>query len=299
MMRVEISRSSVICFSGLIRVIVHPEEALMLRMIPVSLLILMLQSAGQQPAPIPPVSATAGNSLFLHGTVKDPYGAVTYAQIQISEVEQDGSPDKVDHLEVKARPIVLDTNPYGQYSIRLPAGRYEICVTGREFIKSCRMTHADETGDVTADFSLDSDPVLLKALQPAESEVMDQRLAILAGKDAINCGSSPVKGNPEGVNRCARDAFRRHKAFYVRYGFQGIDSEISDGLAFDGSGAGYGVIFDSMGFSDEGLEKDASMPDGSHTVILRCPSPVRLRKTRTGTLSCFKKSKPFLIGDSM
>ena len=161
------------------------------------------------------------------------------------------------------------------------------------------MTHADETGDVTADFSLDLDPVLLKALQPAESEVMDQRLAILAGKDAINCGSSPVKGNPEGVNRCARDAFRRHKAFYVRYWFQGIDAEISDGLAFDGSGAGYGVVFDSMGFSDEGLKKGASMPDGSHTVVLRCPSPVKLRKTRTGTLSCFKKSKPFLIGDSM
>jgi len=280
---------------------VHPEEALMLRilMIPVLLLTLILQTAGQLPAPIAPASTTAGKSLFVHGTVKDPYGAVTYARIEISAVQREGTSNQDRQLDVKSGPTTLDTYPYGQYSIRLPAGTYEICAMAQGLIRSCRTIQADLSGDVAVDFSLKWDPVYKKAHEPAESEVMDQRLANLAGKDAINCGSSPVKGNAEGVNRCARDAFRRHKAFYVRYGFQGIDSEILDGLAFDGSGAGYGVVFDSMGFSDEGLEKGASMPDGSHTVVLRCPSPVRLRKTRTGTLSCFKKSKPFLIGDSM
>jgi hypothetical protein len=267
-------------------------------MIPVLLLSMILQGASQQPAPISPASTSAPEEMIVHGTVKDPYGAVTYARIEISAVEQKKTSSN-DTQTAKPKPIILDTNPYGRYSVQLPAAIYEICASGRGFITSCRIVQAGNGGHVAVNFSLDLDPVFKKANEPADSGVMDQRLAILAGKDAINCGSVPVKGTAQRANRCARDSFKQHKAFYVRYQFQGIDSEILDGLAFDGSGAGYGVVFDSMGFSSEGLEKGASMPDGSHTVVLSCPKPLKLRKTPAGSLSCFKRSRPFLIGDSI
>lgn len=266
-------------------------------LISVLLLSLILQGASQQPTPVPPASTSASENVMVHGTVKDPYGAVMYARIQISTVEQKETSDNGIQA-AKAKPIILGTNADGRYSVQLPRATYEICASAREFTTSCRTIQPGKGGEVAVDFSLDLDPVFKKASEPADSGVMDQRLAILAGKDAINCGSVPVKGTAERANRCARDSFKRHKAFYVRYQFQGIDAEILDGLAFDGSAAAYGVVFDSMGFSSDGLEKGAWMPDGSHTVVLPCPKPLKLRKTRAGTLSCFKRSRRFLTGDS-
>jgi len=261
------------------------------------ILFLILLAAGQQPTPTKPDSPSTTEILMVHGTVKDPVGAVLSARIQINVVDQESTPNKGGQEIAKPRLISLDTDRNGLYAIRLPAATYEICAAQKGFITTCRRV-SRQIGDIAVNFSLEWNPESLKALQPAESEIMDRRLVVLAGNNAIDCGAVPVKGDTKKANDCARKALRQHKAFHVRYQFQGIDSQIFDGLAFDASRVGYGVVFDSMGISSDS-EDGISMPDGSHTIVKRCPEPVKLRKTRTGTLSCFKQSKPFLIGDSM
>ena len=105
--------------------------------------------------------------------------------------------------------------------------------------------------------------------------LMDRRMRLIAGNDALDCGRVKVGGDPKASLMCAREAISRKRAFFVRLDSFGIDSFLSDGFAGDGSGNVYSVAFDSLGWgSSPGIE----ILDNSHDAVQICPKPVRIRK---------------------
>jgi hypothetical protein len=232
----------------------------------------------------------------VQGTVKDLNGAVIWhALVQISKPLQEQrlarSPQEPGKSNSSA---TLETDAHGKFSTDLSPGLYQVCVSGKGFMKTCRDAQAEDGKAVTLDFSPGFDP----AYMPAASEVMDQRLRKLAGPTAIACGHVKVNASPKNATACVRRAFSQGKPFYVRYDVIGIDAEIAGGLVSKGSHNAYAVSFDSIGLSTEGLTDSETMPDGSHTVVTPCPKPVKIRKDSQGRATCFKKNqKPRWILD--
>ena len=122
------------------------------------------------------------------------------------------------------------------------------------------------------------------------TSLIDTKLLSLSGRggSALNCGSVGIRQNPDSASDCALSAFAHRSPFYVRYNLQGIDSEVSAGLAGDAAGNVYFVEYDSMGWETDGLSKEAKVTDGKHIYMEPCSNPVTLRKTRTGRLTCAK-----------
>jgi hypothetical protein len=122
------------------------------------------------------------------------------------------------------------------------------------------------------------------------TSLIDKKLLLLSGRGgaALNCGSVGIRQNPDSASDCALRALAHRSPFYVRYDLQGIDSEVSAGLAGDAAGNMYFVEYDSMGWETNGLSKGAEVTDGKHIYMEPCPNPVTLRKTRTGRLTCAK-----------
>ena len=181
------------------------------------------------------------------------------------------------------------TNVSGQFSVKLPSGSYQVCVTSEGFKFECQNIKVEKGQDITADFSSTLDPVWEIEHGRADSEVMDQRLRALAGTAAIDCGHVQVKASPASATKCAIRAFHHGKPFVVRYDIAAIESGVAGGLASNGDGDVYGILFDSMGMSDGDLKDGESMPDGSHTFIMPCPRPTKIRVTKHGKATCFKK----------
>jgi hypothetical protein len=231
-------------------------------------------------------------NVVIHGTVRDPYGGVIWrARVQSKDLEGT-EPSQTPERQGLAQS--LETDQYGQFALKLPPGSYRVCVTGGEaFTPNCRDVDAKMGGDLTVDFCFCFYAVYKQNHEPVASEVMDQRLRALAGKDATDCGHVEVNARTEEASACAMRTFKAHKAFFVRYDMEGIDAALADGIATDSAGNGYGIIFDSMGLNSSGLPKGATMPDGSHTVVLACPRPLKLRKAVRGKVTCFGESQHF------
>ncbi len=261
-------------------------------------LLVFLFVLGQAITP-PAQNPVPSDRSVLHGIVRDPYGAVVWrALVTVSEVSRENGSGTKPQEPKTLKPVAkLNTNDSGQYSVEVPPGTYQVCVTQKEFTTNCRIAQAESGRDFAADFSLVFDPVYKQAHDPADPEVMDRRLHKLAGAKAIDCGRVAVNESAEKSTACALDAFHRSNPFHVSYEMKGIDAQLSDGVALDSSGNGYGVIFDSLGVSGENLPKGATMPDGSHTVVLGCPRPIKLRKTKNGKVTCFKSSQQFFWDD--
>lgn len=232
--------------------------------------------------------ASSVNNSVVQGTVKDLNGAVIWhALVQITGAPQEQEPVKEpDKSKLSA---TVETNQHGKFSADLPPGSYQICVSGKGFIKACRDAQAEDGKAVSLDFSLGFDP----AYMPADTEVMDQRLRAIAGNGAIDCGEVPVDGDPAKASSCAMKASRQHKAFYVRYRARGIDAQLIDGLAGDSKSDIYAVIFDSLGVSANDQAPDAMRPDGDHTIVMECPKPTKIRKAKNGKLTCFHQGQKF------
>ena len=224
----------------------------------------------------------------IHGTVKDPNGAVIAgASVRMNRIAENGNSSGVAPESGRQRSVA--TNVSGQFSVKLPAGSYQVCVTAFKGLKfECQNIKVAKGQDVTADFSSTLDPVWEKEHGRADSEVMDQRLRALAGAAAIDCGHVQVKASPASATKCAIRAFRHGKPFVVQYDIAAIESGVAGGLASNGNGDVYGVEFDGMGMSDD-LKDGETMPDGSHTVVMPCPRPTKIRVNKRGRATCFKK----------
>jgi len=133
-----------------------------------------------------------------------------------------------------------------------------------------------------------------------ETSLINAKLLSLSGRGgfALNCGSVGISQNPHSASGCALRAFANKSPFYVRYKLQGIDSEVSAGLAGDSAGNVYFLEYDSMGWETGALSKGAEVTNGKHIYVEPCPKPVTLRKTRTGRLTC-AKSAPSASHDIM
>jgi TonB family protein len=105
--------------------------------------------------------------------------------------------------------------------------------------------------------------------------LMDRRMRLIAGDDALDCGRVKVGGDPKASVRCARRAISKKRGFFVRLDGVGIDSFLSYGFAGDGSGSVYSVEFDSLGC---GPSPGIEILDNGHDAVQICPKPVRIRK---------------------
>lgn len=232
--------------------------------------------------------STSVKNSILQGTVKDSNGAVIWhALVQITKTPQEQGlgrspqePDKSNRVE---------TDQYGKFTSDLPPGSYQVCVSGKGFMKTCRDAQVEVGKDLTLELSLGFDP----AYMPADTEVMAQRLRTLAGNGAIDCGEVPVDGDPAKASSCAMKASRQRQAFYVRYRARGIDAQLVDGLASNSKNDTYAVIFDSLGVSANDQALNVTRPDGDHTIVMECPKPTKIRKAKNGKLTCLHEGKKF------
>lgn len=105
--------------------------------------------------------------------------------------------------------------------------------------------------------------------------LMDRRMRLIAGNDALDCGRVKVDGDPKASLACARQAISKKRAFFVRLDSFGMDSFLSDGFAGNGSGKVYSVTFDSIGWSPD---PDSEVLDNHHDAVQICPKPVHIWK---------------------
>jgi hypothetical protein len=218
----------------------------------------------------------------VHGTVRDTSGAVIWhASIQI---------DQISPVSAGQKTTSGDTDSTGRFSVKAAAGHYRVCASRTGFTTACKNVEIEGGKQTTTDFSLSLDPAYASEHKPADSEVMDQRLVKLSGDNAVDCGHVPVNGNAARATACVQRAFRSNKPFHVRYDLEGIDSGLAGGLTGDGTGNIYAVTFDSLGMTTEGLQKEETMPDGSHTVVTPCPKPTKITINKYSRPTCFKKT---------
>lgn len=105
--------------------------------------------------------------------------------------------------------------------------------------------------------------------------LMDRRMRLIAGNDALDCGRVKVGGDPKASLTCARQAISKKRAFFVRLDSFGQDSFLSYGFAGNGSGKVYSVTFDSLGWSPD---PDTEILDNHHDAVEICPKPVHIWK---------------------
>src|SRR5882762_8597031 len=78
--------------------------------------------------------------------------------------------------------------------------------------------------------------------------LLDRRMRVIAGKDAVDCGHVKLGHDPQKSLSCARRAISQERAFVVRFDIVGTDSLISDGFAGNSLGNVYSVRFDTYGW---------------------------------------------------
>jgi len=96
-----------------------------------------------------------------------------------------------------------------------------------------------------------------------------------------------VHEDPTPSSNCALSALASGKSFYVRYDLRGFDSKIAVAITARSRKDARLLLYDSLGWSDEKLPSGASLDDGRHLVVVRCPQPVRFFETSTARLTCF------------
>jgi hypothetical protein len=122
-------------------------------------------------------------------------------------------------------------------------------------------------------------PLNQTALPTAGKDLMDKKLLSLSGHGGVslNCGQVGVGKNADASSDCALMAFALRSPFYVRYNLQGIDSQVSAGLAADAAGNVYFVEYDSMGWDTNGLPQRCRS-HGLQAYLHRALSRARISK---------------------
>jgi hypothetical protein len=116
---------------------------------------------------------------------------------------------------------------------------------------------------------------------------LDQ-VASKGGSNARDCGEWAAIGWADTVTECALTAFANGKPFYVRYYEPGPANFSYTGIASTSDGEFYEAIYSSGRTTwVGGSGKDGQLLDGNHTLVMPCPKPPTLTKTKSGILTCF------------
>ena len=210
----------------------------------------------------------------VRGTVVDQVGTVVRGATVLFRAKATGGCD----FDNATAEFVAVTNPYGEFSATVRPNVYQVWVQGYHECVELAMTAT-------------AGPITLKVHWEQEEEdpaLPESRFQKIAGAAAVNCGRVGINKDRTQATACALRAYKRHKAFYVIYDEQGIDSAVSDGVAWNGKDVPYSVAFDGMGLNGYPLPPGSSMPDGSHTIVARCSKPVRVYVNESGELDCFR-----------
>lgn len=224
------------------------------------------------------LAAFACGQVPVRGVVRDPSGATVVgamASVRPTDMTANGVANEQQGWQSK-------TGIDGAFSITLPPGQYELCITDSGFVTNCKRFAVKEERSIALDFTLRVNP----PTNLAPSSLMDNRLHKLSGVHAVNCGHIRIRSNPAKATACVLRQFQNGHPFVVRYDIPGVDSEVSFGLASNSQHEVYAIGFDSFGTSPEGLPEGSKLMDGNHNVILPCPVPVKLRVTATGMATC-------------
>lgn len=118
--------------------------------------------------------------------------------------------------------------------------------------------------------------------QEQNRAAVDSELRALAGHGmatAIDCGRIAHSQNATPASECALNALTTMKPFRVRFDLQGYEGIYSFGLAGDGSENVYAV-------EDYSLLQDMLAPAGSRIGVTLCPTPIKIRTSARGILTC-------------
>ena len=124
-----------------------------------------------------------------------------------------------------------------------------------------------------------------------EAAPIRNRLKVLAGGDAVNCGTVKPWTDPKSSSDCVLKSFENRKPFFALYDTQevSIDSRFMDGLAGDNLGNLYDVEFSSMGWSTQGLTGQSQLTDGGHILVEPCPKPITLTPSIYKGMTCIPR----------
>jgi len=86
--------------------------------------------------------------------------------------------------------------------------------------------------------------IVQKAMWRVVGDAYEWRAHKIAGRHAVDCGRAEVGRGSRAANDCALTAFLKGQPFRVRYDIQGIDSDVSAGLARGEDGRMFALMFD-------------------------------------------------------
>jgi hypothetical protein len=124
-----------------------------------------------------------------------------------------------------------------------------------------------------------------------EAAPIRNRLKVLAGGNAVNCGTLNPWTDPKSSSDCVLKSFENRKPFFALYDTQelSIDSRFIDGLAGDNLGNLYDVEFSSMGWSTQGLTGENQLTDEGHILVEPCPKPIALTPSIYKGMTCIPR----------
>lgn len=182
-----------------------------------------------------------------------------------------------------AGPLTARTDGAGNFSVEVPNGVYRVCAKREGFVEKC-FNVSVKGGTATRKSFVMS--VVPQPPQPS-SKLLDDVLRKEGGIASKNCGHVRANGKAEAASQCVLQRFRNHQAFLVRYGLLGVDSEVALGLAGNSEGV-TAFVFDSFGTSRDGAPENAVFLSEDHVVAVPCPTPLNLRVSNTGKITCFE-----------
>jgi hypothetical protein len=131
---------------------------------------------------------------------------------------------------------------------------------------------------------------LLKAGERDPSNrLINEKLRALASSgrgEPTDCGSSDMKMPGGEILDCATTSFGHGRPFFVRYSRGSEVPYYSYGMAGDGEGNVFEVIYDMQGSLNLGLTKTAQAFDDNHIRVTTCLKPVAIGKTDEGIVAC-------------
>jgi hypothetical protein len=115
---------------------------------------------------------------------------------------------------------------------------------------------------------------------------MENRLATLGGRGALNCGYAIREFQASADSDCALEAFASKRAFYVSYEYGAWVPGHSFGFAGDSAGNLYFVEYADVSSHVQLPTEDFALLGDNHIRFGACPKPPMLWKAGSGYLTC-------------